>query len=263
MTSIHYICCDLEGTCWDADPLAARQREETEIIEIGAVRLGADVAVVDEFQIFVRPRRHPNLSAFCTALTGITQEDVEAAPDLPDAMAAFADWIGDPASVLVSWGAYDRNQIRRDCRAWDAPHPLDLSLHINAKDEFSEWARGHRRGRHGRGLKAAVLELELPFTGSHHRAIDDARNLAAVFARIRDPDRPSPEAALVLELLRTRGPHGTHVGHLREFIAQDPTRAAGLLSPRPRQWWRRVQAELVRLGHAEDLPAGRGLVPRG
>jgi 3'-5' exoribonuclease 1 len=257
-----FICCDLEGTCWDSGPLRSVQRQETEIIEIGAVRLGADLALLDEFQIFVRPQRHPELSDFCTSLTSITQADVEAAPELPEAMAAFATWIGDPSSVLVSWGAYDRNQIRRDCRTWEAPHPLDLSLHINAKDEFSDWARGHRLGRHGRGLKAAVLELELPFTGSHHRAIDDARNLAAVFARIRDPADLSAEATLVLELLRSRGAHGTHVGHVRDFIAEDPSRVEGLLGPRPRQWWRRVEAELERLGLAEALPEGRGLVPR-
>jgi inhibitor of KinA sporulation pathway (predicted exonuclease) len=256
-----FICCDLEGTCWDSGPLRDVQRQETEIIEIGAVRMSPDRELMGEFQTFVRPQRHPELSAFCTRLTGITQAEVDAAPDLPTAMAAFAEWIGDPQSVLVSWGAFDRNQIRRDCRRWKVPHPLDLGLHINAKEEYSEWARGHRRGRHGRGLKAAVLELELPFTGSHHRAIDDARNLAAVFARIRDPRDLSPEAALALPLLRSRGAHGTHVGHLRDHIAKDPTRAEGLQSPRPRQWWRRVQDELVRLGHAELLPDGRGLVP--
>ena len=256
-----FICCDLEGTCWDAGPLRPLQRQETEIIEIGAVRLGADRAVLDEFQTFVRPHRHPALSPFCLSLTGITQAEVDAAPDLPEAMAAFAAWIGDPASVLVSWGAYDRNQIRRDCRRWDAPPPLDLELHVNAKEEFSTWARGQRRGRHGRGLKAAVLELGLPFTGSHHRAIDDARNLATVFAHIRDPERLSPEAALTLTVVRSRGAHGTHVGHVGQHIAQDPGRAEGLLGARPRQWWRRVESELVRLGLATALPDGRGLVP--
>lgn len=256
-----FICCDLEGTCWDSGPLRGVQRQETEIIEIGAVRLGADLAVHDEFQVFVRPQRHPELSAFCTSLTSITQPQVDDAPDLPTAMASFARWIGDPAAVLVSWGPYDRNQIRRDCQAWDAQHPLDLSLHVDAKDEFSAWARGHQRGRHGRGLKAAVLELELPFTGSHHRAIDDARNLAAVFARIRDPGDLSPEAALVLELVRSRGSQGTHVGHVRAFIARDPSRVDALQGPRPRQWWRRVEAELLRLGLAEAMPEGQGLVP--
>ena len=257
-----FICCDLEGTCWDSGPLRTQQRHETEIIEIGAVRLDAEMAIHDEFQTFVRPRRHARLSDFCTQLTSITQADVEAAPDLPEAMRGFREWVGDPASVLVSWGPYDRNQIRRDCRHWRVPHPLDLSLHVDAKEEYSEWARGHRRGRHGRGLKAALEELALPFAGSHHRAIDDARNLATVFARIRDPHTLTPEAQLTLSLLQLRGAQGTHIGHLRAHIAQEPSRAEGLQSPRPRQWWRRVQAELVRLGHAERLPDGRGLIRR-
>lgn len=261
MSATPFICCDLEGTCWDEGPLRPLQRQETEIIEIGAVRMTRDRVVIDEFQTFVRPQRHPELSTFCTMLTGITQAEVEAAPELPEAMSAFAAWIDDPDSVLVSWGAFDRNQIRKDCRRWDVPRPLDLDLHVDAKEEYSEWARGHRRGRHGRGLKAALTELELPFTGSHHRAIDDARNLAAVFARIRDPAGLTPEARLALEVLEARGVHGTHVGHLRDHIARDVRRAEGLESPRPRQWWRRVQGELVRLGHAVRLPDGRGLAP--
>ena len=260
MSSEPFICCDLEGTIWDSGPLQPVQRKETEIIEIGAVRMDRDRTIIDEFQTFVRPQRHAELSAFCTDLTGITQANVDAAPALPEAMAGFAAWIGNPDSVLVSWGAFDRNQIRRDCRRWDVPVPLDLDLHIDAKEEYSDWAKGHRRGRHGRGLKAALEELGLPFTGSHHRAIDDARNLAAVFARIRDPADLTPEAVLALEVLRARGVHGTHVGHLRDHIAKDPSRATNLQSPRPRQWWRRVQGELIRLGHARRLPDGRGLV---
>ena len=119
MSSEPFICCDLEGTCWDSGPLQPVQRKETEIIEIGAVRMDRDRTIIDEFQTFVRPQRHAELSTFCTDLTGITQADVDAAPPLPEAMAGFAAWIGNPDSVLVSWGAFDRNQIRRDCRRWD------------------------------------------------------------------------------------------------------------------------------------------------
>ena len=35
--------------------------------------------VVDEFASFVRPVRHPQLTAFCTELTSITQAQVDAA----------------------------------------------------------------------------------------------------------------------------------------------------------------------------------------
>jgi 3'-5' exoribonuclease 1 len=257
-----FICCDLEGTCWDSGPLRDRQRQETEIIEIGAVRLDERFGVVDTFQHFVRPTRHPALTPFCMQLTSITQDDVDAAPELPVAMAAFRQWIGDPDAVLVSWGDYDRNQIRRDCLRWNVPLPLILDTHINARDEFGLWCRGQKKGRHGRGLRAAVEELGLTFAGNHHRALDDARNLAQVFAHIRDPAHMSPEAAVVLDVARARGDRGTHVGHIRNALQESASVREAVGHAAPRTWWRRAQAELLRLDLVEELADGRGLVPR-
>lgn len=52
-----------------------------EIIEVGAVTVdAANLQVVDEFQSFVRPTRHPRLTEFCTGLTSIAQQDVDNAP---------------------------------------------------------------------------------------------------------------------------------------------------------------------------------------
>jgi 3'-5' exoribonuclease 1 len=260
-----FICCDLEGTCWNSGPMRDRQRRETEIIEIGAVRLDAHCRVIDEFQTFVQPVRHATLSDFCVELTSITQAEVEAAPLLAPAMEAFRHWIGDPESALVSWGDFDRNQIRKDCRRSAVPHPLDLGLHINAKDEYALWAKGHGLGRKGRGMRRALDELDMPFDGQQHRGIDDARNLAKVFAHIRSPENMSIEARFVYKLVLSRGAVGTHVGHTRAALAADLEQAGPSAlppaSPKPRLWWKRVQAELIRIGLVHDLMDGRGLAP--
>lgn len=257
-----YICCDLEGTCWDSGPLRDRQRQETEIIEIGAVRLDAQYREVDTFQRLVKPTRHPVLSDFCLQLTGITQAEVDTADELPVAMAAFRQWIGDPDAVLVSWGQYDRNQVRRDCVRWKVPLPLELGSHVNAKDEYGLWCRGRKKGRHGRGLRAAVEELGLEFAGSHHRALDDAKNLVVVFQHIRDPAHLSVEAQVVLDIIGRRGSRGTHVGHVRQALQADADARQRVRHAAPRTWWRRASAELLRLGLVEELADGRGLVPR-
>jgi 3'-5' exoribonuclease 1 len=44
---------------------------------------------IETFHTFVRPRFNPQLSAFCTELTGITQKEVDAAPTFPEAWAQF------------------------------------------------------------------------------------------------------------------------------------------------------------------------------
>lgn len=168
-----YVVIDVEATCDDGGRVP---RHEMEIIEIGAVLVAAEGgAAVDEFQSFVRPVRHPVLTPFCTGLTSITQAEVDAAPGFPEAFARLAGWIRvHPAPhVFCSWGDYDRTQFQRDCVFHGVPYALP-ARHVNLKQAFSD-----RRGIPKKlGMAAALAQAGLPLLGTHHRGIDDARNLA-------------------------------------------------------------------------------------
>lgn len=188
---------DIEATCWipEEDPaLAADQANQCETIEIGAVRYDPETRAVDPepFRTLVRPRLHPRLSAFCTRLTGIGQDDVDRAPRFPEAFGAFLAWAGgDTALVLASWGAFDDRQLRRDADRWGLPVPQWEA--INAKRVY---ARAVRRASPGSarpppaawvGLAAAVTHLGGAFAGRAHSALDDARNVAWVLAHLPAP----------------------------------------------------------------------------
>jgi len=67
----YYLVLDLEATCCDKGSIA---KNHMEIIEIGAVMVEpATLTIVDEFQSFVKPIRHPILTEFCKSLTSIAQ----------------------------------------------------------------------------------------------------------------------------------------------------------------------------------------------
>lgn len=167
-----YIVVDLEATCWEKGTQPGRQ----EIIEIGAVRIdGASGESESEFLTFVRPVNNPILSEFCTNLTSIRTEDVVTAPDFPDALASFLSWIGPPPVTMGSWGAYDMLQFGVDCRRHGVPWPEVFDRHINLKKAFAE-----RRGIKPCGMRAALRILGIPLQGTHHRAIDDARNIVKI-----------------------------------------------------------------------------------
>ena len=54
-----------------------------EIIEFPSVLLNTKtLEIVDEIQIYVKPRVHPKLTNFCTELTGITQDKTDAGVDI-------------------------------------------------------------------------------------------------------------------------------------------------------------------------------------
>lgn len=174
-----YLIVDLEATCTDAGEFP---RHEMEIIEIGAVAVeGKALAQVGEFEAFVRPVRNPFLTNFCTRLTSITQVDVEGADMFPTVNERFRAWVDGFANpVFCSWGNYDRNQFLQDCAHHRVPYPFPTDYHINIKARFAK-----RQGI-GRsvGMKKALQLAGLPLEGTHHRGIDDARNMVRLMTYI-------------------------------------------------------------------------------
>lgn len=168
----HYLVIDFEATCCDRGSVP---REQMEIIEIGAVMVdAATLAPVDEFQSFIQPLRHAQLTPFCRSLTSIGQHDVDSAPTFVEAMPAFKTWLYRHAGfVFCSWGDYDKRQLQRDCDFHGVPNPIGAP-HANVKRLFAQRQQLAKKP----GLGEAVQMAGLVFTGTHHRGIDDARNIA-------------------------------------------------------------------------------------
>ncbi|MBI4584678.1 MAG: exonuclease domain-containing protein [Planctomycetes bacterium] len=169
-----FLVVDLEATCWEREPPAPN-----EIIEIGAVLYEAAPAaeasgVKAEFQTFVKPVLAPVLSGFCRQLTQISQEELEGAPPFPAALERFAAWAqGQAPYLLSSWGNYDRKQLEQDCRLHRIPYPF--TSHLNLKREFAL-----RRHDKPCGMAQALRKIGIALEGTHHRGLDDARNIARI-----------------------------------------------------------------------------------
>lgn len=168
----YYLVLDLEATCCDQETI---KRHQMEIIEIRAVMVAAqDLTVIDEFQTFIKPIRYPILTPFCKSLTSITQEQVAQAPGYVEAIALLKQWLSNyPNVVFGSWGDYDRNQFKQDSMFHNVPFPIAYP-HVNLKQLFSEVQGLPKRYGMAEALQLAGIALE----GTHHRGIDDARNIA-------------------------------------------------------------------------------------
>ena len=173
---MRYIVVDLEATCWED----VRDYARMETIEIGAVELpAADSPPTREFSRFVHPTAEPELSAFCRRLTTIRQRDVDRASEFPAVMAEFVEWIGDEPFVLCSWGGYDLTQFRTDSGRHGIALPASFERHVNLKKQFSRFV-----GVKECGMERALARMGLALDGTHHRGIDDARNIAKIAALI-------------------------------------------------------------------------------
>lgn len=173
-----YVIVDFEATCTQDNKIP---RNEMEIIEFGAVAVDFEsLQVMSEFQKFVQPVRNNLLSEFCQELTSITQKDVDNAEQFPKVLQQFTTWLAQFSNpIFCSWGGYDKKQLLQDCAYHKVQYPFDKE-HINLKREFSK----KQNLKKGFGMKRALEKAKLPLEGTHHRGIDDARNMVKLMPYI-------------------------------------------------------------------------------
>jgi inhibitor of KinA sporulation pathway (predicted exonuclease) len=161
---------DLEATCWQG-PVPSGQQQE--VIEIGVCLLDSDSGERSKRRgILVRPERS-RVSPFCTALTTLTQDQVDAGIPFAEACDVLYSEYDSETGVWASWGDWDRNMLHRQCASFGVPYPLS-ERHINAKKLFAQVYRLRRPAGMAAALTAAGREL----VGTHHRGEDDAWNIA-------------------------------------------------------------------------------------
>ena len=158
------IIVDLEATCWNDGSF---DKNEMEIIEIGAVALGLNGDTLSKFDRFVKPSRHPELSDFCKELTTITQKDIDNADYFPLVIKRFQEWINGIASPdyrVWSWGLYDRAQFNLDCSRFHISTNWLDGKHYNLSAEFKK-----RSGKKKSGIKRASKALGIELEGTPGR----------------------------------------------------------------------------------------------
>jgi inhibitor of KinA sporulation pathway (predicted exonuclease) len=170
------IVIDVESTCWDDIP---PEGEEAEIIEIGVCVL--DIASghpLAKQSILIKPERS-RVSPFCTALTTLTQAQVEGGVTFERGCAILKRKYCSRNRIWASYGDYDRRQFEKQCQERRIDYPFGPS-HINIKSLF---AILHALPREVGMLEALEL-MHLPTVGTHHRGIDDAWNTAVLLSTL-------------------------------------------------------------------------------
>ncbi|WP_348708298.1 3'-5' exonuclease [uncultured Pseudoalteromonas sp.] len=169
----HIAVVGIEHTCTE-------DGEKRETIEIGAVLVDMrSLQVVDEFSCLIRPVIHPKLSQFCTELTGIKQAKLNIAAHFPEAFVHFINWLPDDEYIFATWETNDLVQLNVDC----ASHGMSVfspSTTLNLKEVFKESLKLRKQ----LGLRKALEISKIPYEGRHHRALDDAKNIAKLLPLI-------------------------------------------------------------------------------
>lgn len=173
-----YLIIDLEATCWEN----RCRKDESEIIEIGAVLLNDNYKILGEFQTLIKPVKNPILSEFCKNLTSIKQENINNAEIFPVAFEKFIKRVEEVAGcdikniTFCSWGHYDKKQLIKDCQLHNVKYPF--SNHRSLKHEFAEI-----KSTKPKGMKKTLQFCGIKINGIHHRGLDDAKNIVKIFIK--------------------------------------------------------------------------------
>nr|XP_025036265.1 ERI1 exoribonuclease 3 isoform X2 [Pelodiscus sinensis] len=152
----YFLVLDFEATC------DKPQIHPQEIIEFPILKLnGRTMEIESTFHMYVQPMVHPQLTPFCTELTGIIQGMVDGQPSLQQVLERVDEWMAkegllDPSvkSIFVTCGDWDlKVMLPGQCQYLGLP----------VADYFKQWIN----------LKKAVL-----LSSEHPReAVHEARAL--------------------------------------------------------------------------------------
>lgn len=164
---------DLEATCFKDRNY---QRIHSEILEIGIVQVNTKTKQIEKEASYIIKPQNSYVSEFCTELTSITPEMAEKGISLQEAFELVKRDFSVDKYPWGSWGGYDARKIYNEAKTKKLHNPFSQS-HYNLKELFA-LSKGLKKGV---GLNKALNILNLEFDGTHHRGIDDAKNIAKVY----------------------------------------------------------------------------------
>ncbi len=170
------IIIDLEATCWQGKKPKGTHHD---VIEFGVAVLDTQNGLLLANEgILVKPTSS-EVSPFCTELTTITADMVANALPFPEACELLKRTYNAKKHPWASYGAYDLNQLNRQCSREGVEMPLS-SQHLNVKALF---ALKHRL-QQPVGMATSLKMLDTSLEGTHHRGVDDARNIAKILRQL-------------------------------------------------------------------------------
>lgn len=179
------IVYDLEYTAWEGSLARnwGRQGEYRELVQIGAVKLGM-VEGFPEIACFDRlclPEFNPELSAYFTGLTGITNADlIRAGEPFQQVIMEFSNFVG--ASPVVAANGDDARCLVENCGWRGVPMPINEGRTLNLRPLFMAYLDLPREKTISSDLPA---RFGLAMDGAAHTGLGDARAIALALREVR------------------------------------------------------------------------------
>ena len=182
---MEYIVFDLEfnqGFDKKLNKTVSDEKCPFEILQIGAVKLDADLNIIDTFNTFVKPNIYKEIHPFIKKMTNIIHEDVKDSPNFPQAFNNFKEFMNNDKNILCVWGNGDLKELYRNIKYYNLSTENLSNTYINVQHHASIYFN-NPTGK-SIGLQNAITLLQLNQDKSYHNALNDAYYTSLVFKNI-------------------------------------------------------------------------------
>ncbi|CAG5098445.1 Oidioi.mRNA.OKI2018_I69.XSR.g15673.t1.cds [Oikopleura dioica] len=192
----YFVCIDFEATCERINFV----NHPHEIIEFPAILVDIEKEeIISEFHSYVRPFLNEELSDFCIELTGIKQNQVNAAPYFPIVFKSFIGWL--KSHGLLKTAPDGRVKITKDTPSWTflTDSPADICKFLSKQCQMDDipfpytWASRYcnikrifmnvyksKYGPFTPKIEDMLEVLGMEVKGNLHSGRDDARNISRI-----------------------------------------------------------------------------------
>jgi len=175
----YFLVLDFEATCDSPTNI-----DPQEIIEFPVLKVNGETFKTEStFHSYVKPEIYPELSSFCSELTGIIQGMIDNQPVFKTVFQNFLDWMrkenltSEVKIAFVTCGDMDLDYLLPlQCRISGIEVPDYMHCWINIKRSFCEI----RPYTWPDNLSKMLEHCELEPEGELHSGLDDSKNIARV-----------------------------------------------------------------------------------
>ena len=185
-TPSYYLVIDIKATSDEPE-----HPDPQEIIELSVVALeSATMQVVGDFQRYVRPEVHPELSPHCVALTGISQGQIEESDVLEDVLSELTQWTGhlleeDQSVMSMVYGSHTLGRVLAEqAEDEELELPEFLQQWVNLQGVFKR----HFALKGYLSLNEACEYLGMSTTEDQASGIDVAHQMTNLFVELSKLD---------------------------------------------------------------------------
>lgn len=167
------------------------------ILEFPAILVATETGrILSEFHQYVQPIESPQLSAFCTRLTGISQQTCDASAPLQSVLLQFNEWLRTVChehrlllpkrsarnkvgnTALASWSDWDFGVcLANECDRKRVQKPAYFDQWCDLRAIYKQFYQYRPRN-----FADALRNVRMQFVGREHSGRDDARNTARLAA---------------------------------------------------------------------------------